>query len=86
MKEKKSFFECDSVVVAVSQAPKDNIVSNTTGLDTKWGLIVTDEKGNTTKKGTFACGDVVTGAKTVVEAAAQAKVVAETIDEYCKNN
>ncbi|AAK78740.1 glutamate synthase (NADPH/NADH) small chain [Clostridium acetobutylicum] len=83
---KEEFFECDSVVVAVSQAPKDNIVSNTTGLDTKWGLIVTDEKGNTTKKGTFACGDVVTGAKTVVEAAAQAKVVAETIDEYCKNN
>lgn len=58
---KEEFFECDSVVVAVSQAPKDNIVSNTTGLDTKWGLIVTDEKGNTTKKGTFACGDVVTG-------------------------
>lgn len=49
---KEEFFECDSVVVAVSQAPKDNIVSNTTGLDTKWGLIVTDEKGNTTKKGT----------------------------------
>lgn len=84
---KEEFFECDSVVVAVSQTPKANIVSNTTKLDTnKWGLIVTDEKGNTTKKGTFACGDVVTGAKTVVEAVAQAKLVAETIEEYCKNN
>lgn len=82
---KEEFFECDSVIVAVSQTPKSNIVSNTTELNTnKWGLIVTDEKGNTTKKGTFACGDVVTGAKTVVEAAAQAKIVAETIDEYCK--
>lgn len=82
---KEEFFECDSVIVAVSQTPKSNIVSNTTELDTnRWGLIVTDEKGNTTKKGTFACGDVVTGAKTVVEAAAQAKIVAETIDEYCK--
>ncbi|WP_234124302.1 NAD(P)-dependent oxidoreductase [Clostridium hydrogenum] len=82
---KEEFFECDSVIVAVSQTPKTNIVSNTTELDTnRWGLIVTDEKGNTTKKGTFACGDVVTGAKTVVEAAAQAKIVAETIDEYCK--
>lgn len=82
---KEEFFQCDSVIVAVSQTPKSNIVSNTTELDTnRWGLIVTDEKGNTTKKGTFACGDVVTGAKTVVEAAAQAKIVAETIDEYCK--
>lgn len=29
---------------------------------------------------------VVTGAKTVVEAVVQAKVVAETIEEYCKKN
>lgn len=84
---KEEFYECDSVIIAVSQNPKTNIVSNTTRLDTnKWGLLITDEKGNTTKKGTFASGDVVTGAKTVVEAVAQAKVVAETIDEYCKNN
>lgn len=80
-------FECDSVIVAVSQTPRTNIVSNTTALNTnKWGLLITDEKGNTTKKGTFASGDVVTGAKTVVEAVAHAKIVAETIDEYCKNN
>lgn len=84
---KIEFFECDSVIVAVSQTPRTNIVSNTTALNTnKWGLLITDEKGNTTKKGTFASGDVVTGAKTVVEAVAHAKIVAETIDEYCKNN
>ncbi|MCR3760965.1 NAD(P)-dependent oxidoreductase [Clostridium felsineum] len=84
---KEEFFECDSVIVAVSQNPKTNIVSNTTKLDTnRWGCIVTDENGTTTKKGTFACGDVVTGAKTVVEAVRDAKKVAETIDEYCKNN
>lgn len=84
---KTEFFECDSVIVAVSQTPRTNIVSNTTALNTnKWGLLITDEKGNTTKKGTFASGDVVTGAKTVVEAVAHAKIVAETIDEYCKNN
>lgn len=84
---KEEFFDCDSVIIAVSQTPRSNIVSNTTQLDTnKWGLIITDDKGNTTKKGTFASGDVVTGAKTVVEAVVQAKVVAETIEEYCKNN
>lgn len=84
---KEEFFECDSIIIAVSQTPRTNIVSNTTELDTnKWGLLITDDKGNTTKKGTFASGDVVTGAKTVVEAVVQAKVVAETIEEYCKNN
>lgn len=84
---KEEFFQFDSTIIAVSQSPKANIVSNTTELDTdKWGLLITDELGNTTKKGTFASGDVVTGAKTVVEAVAQAKVVTNTIDEYCKNN
>ena len=84
---KTEFFECNSTIIAVSQTPRTNIVSNTTELNTnKWGLLVTDDKGNTTKKGTFASGDVVTGAKTVVEAVVQAKIVAETIAEYCKNN
>lgn len=84
---KEEFVECDSVIIAVSQNPKSNIVSNTTELDTnKWGLLVTDEKGNTTKDGIFASGDVVTGAKTVVHAVAHAKIVAETIEEYCENN
>ena len=49
------------------------------------GLIVTDNEGRTTKKGTFASGDVVTGARTVVEAIAHAKVVAQTMDEYCES-
>lgn len=84
---KEEFFECDSIIIAVSQTPRTNIVSNTKELNTnKWGLIITDEKGNTTRKGTFASGDVVTGAKTVVEAVVQAKTVANTIEEYCKNN
>ncbi|MBV7273596.1 NAD(P)-dependent oxidoreductase [Clostridium sp. PL3] len=82
---KEEFFECNSIIIAISQSPKTNIVSNTTELSTnKWGLLITDEKGNTTKKGTFASGDVVTGARTVVEAAVHAKIVAETIEEYCK--
>jgi len=84
---KTEFFECDSVIVAVSQTPRNNIVSNTTELNTdRLGLLVTDENGNTTKEGTFASGDVVTGAKTVVEAVFQAKIVAKTIEEYCKTN
>ena len=84
---KEEFFECDSTIIAVSQSPKTNIVSNTTKLETnKWGLLVVDEVGHTTREGVFGSGDVVTGAKTVVHAAAHAKKVAEAIDEYCKTH
>lgn len=77
-------FECDSIIIAVSQSPRKNIVANTIGLETnKWGLLLTDEKGHTTRKGVFASGDVVTGANTVVHAVAYAKVVADSIEEYC---
>ena len=79
----ESLFKCDSIIIAVSQSPKNNIVSNTRGLETnKWGLLLTDELGHTSRKGVFASGDVVTGAKTVVRAAAHAKVVADEIERY----
>ncbi|WP_291650906.1 NAD(P)-dependent oxidoreductase [Clostridium sp.] len=84
---KEGLFECDSIIIAVSQSPKNNIVSNTTGLETnKWGLLLTDEVGHTTREGVFASGDVVTGAKTVVRAASHAKIVAEEIEEYIRKN
>lgn len=83
----EGMFECDSVIIAVSQSPRKNIVANTTGLDTnKWGLLLTDDKGHTTRNGVFASGDVVTGANTVVHAVFYAKIVAESIEEYCNNN
>ena len=83
----EGMFNCDSIIIAVSQSPRNNIVANTTGLDTnKWGLLVTDNKGHTTRKGVFASGDVVTGANTVVHAVAYAKVVAEEIEKYCEEN
>ena len=83
----EGMFECDSVIIAVSQSPRKYIVANTTGIETnKWGLVLTDDKGHTTREGVFASGDVVTGANTVVHAAAYAKVVAESIEEYCKKD
>jgi possible glutamate synthase (NADPH) len=83
--EEEVFFKADSIIVAISQNPRANIVSNTTDLDTNnLGLLLTDEKGHTTKEGTFASGDVVTGAKTVVEAVHQAKIVAEEMEAYCE--
>lgn len=83
----EGMFNCDSTIIAVSQSPRKNIVANTVGLETnKWGLLLTNEKGQTTREGVFASGDVVTGANTVVHAVTYAKVVADSIEEYCDNN
>ena len=79
----EGLFECDSIIISVSQSPRNNIVSNTKGLETnRWGLLLADEFGHTTRDGVFASGDVETGAKTVVEATAHAKIVAEEIEKY----
>lgn len=81
----ETLYECDSVLIAVGQAPKNVIVVNNAGFMTNnKGLLVT-YKGQTTRQGVFASGDVVTGQRTVVEAVANAKEVAESMDEYCKN-
>ncbi|MDF2950851.1 MAG: sudA: sulfide dehydrogenase subunit alpha [Anaerocolumna sp.] len=86
IKGSESLYECDSVVIAISQSPRNNIVSNTKGINTdNAGLLVADDSGHTTRQGVFASGDVVTGARTVVEAVNYAKIVANSIDEYCKS-
>ena len=46
------------------------------------GLFVTDEVGRTTMPGVFASGDAVKGARTVVEAVAYSKKVAEAMHQY----
>ena len=79
-------FECDSILIAVSQVPRNTIVVNNKGVDiTKRGHIETDEKGLTTREGVFACGDVVLGASTVIQAVNAAKIVSNSMDEYLQN-
>ena len=78
-------FPASSVVISISQGPKNKIVSTTQGLETtSHGLLATDEHGNTTRPGVFASGDVVLGARTVVEAVHYSKEVANAMDEYLK--
>jgi glutamate synthase (NADPH/NADH) small chain len=84
MSEQK-FFEADSIVVAASQGAMNRIVSTTKGIETnEKGLLNTDEKGSTSRPGIFSAGDVVNGARTVVEAVRYSKDVAEAMDEYLK--
>ena len=82
----EKLYEADTVIVSISQGPQNTIVNTTKGLDTSArGLLVADEFGNTTRPGIFASGDVVLGARTVVEAVAHSKVVAETMHKYMQS-
>lgn len=79
----EKLYEADSTIIAISQGPQDRIVSTTSGLDTnERGLLVTNSFGETTRDGLFASGDVVSGAKTVVEAVNYSKLVADAMDKY----
>lgn len=82
--DSRELMECDNVIISISQTPQSNIVATSPELKTEYGLLVTDAYGRTTKPGVFACGDVVHGAKTVIEAVVAAKIVENTIDEYCR--
>lgn len=83
LEQSEALFKADSVIIAVSQMPRANIVSTTNGIEIdKYGLLVTDEYGRTSREGVFASGDVVTGAKTVVEAVKFSKRSAEMIERH----
>jgi NADPH-dependent glutamate synthase beta chain and related oxidoreductases len=76
-------FNVDSAIIAIGQGPRAVIVSNTRGINVSdKGLVEVDNIGRTTRPGVFASGDVVTGAKTVVEAVKLSRKVADAIDEY----
>ncbi len=84
--DEREFFKCDSIVIAISQASQRNIANSDELLKlNEKGLIITDEHGETTHPGVFATGDVVTGARTVVDAVAGAKKIANRIHKYIQN-
>ena len=81
-----TLWTADSIMISVSQGPLNLIVSNFPGIDTTpRGLLAVDEQGRTSQPGIYASGDVVNGARTVVEAVAFSKRVAEAMDEYIQS-
>lgn len=82
-----TLYPADSVIISISQGPKNTIVNSTSGLQAdNRGLLIADENGHTSRPGIFASGDVVRGARTVVEAVAYSKRVAEAMDKYIQQN
>lgn len=77
----------DSIIISISQGPQDRIVNRDKELQVDdRGLLKRDANGETTMPGIFASGDVVTGAKTVVEAVKYSKMIADAMDEYVKTH
>lgn len=78
--------DVDAVVISIGTSPNPLIKATTKGLDTqKWGGIITDENGLTSREGVYAGGDAVTGAATVILAMGAGKTAAAAIDEYIKS-
>ncbi len=78
--------DVDAVIISIGTSPNPLIKSTTKGLDTqKWGGIIADENGLTSREGVFAGGDAVTGAATVILAMGAGKTAAAAIDEYIQN-
>ncbi|MGI6224998.1 MAG: NAD(P)-dependent oxidoreductase [Peptococcales bacterium] len=84
--DETELIQSDSVIIAAGQGPRANIVATARELEvTKKGLIKTEFSGRTSMDGVFASGDVVTGARTVVEAVNIARRVADEMENYIKN-
>lgn len=78
--------DVDCVIMAIGTSPNPLIRNTTEGLDTqKWGGIIADDNGLTSREGVYAGGDAVTGAATVILAMGAGKTAAKAIDEYIKS-
>lgn len=86
VKEGSNFIlDIDCMIMAIGTSPNPLIHQTTKGLEVnKWGCLVADEQGQTTRAGVFAGGDAVTGAATVILAMGAGKEAAVAMDAYIK--
>jgi glutamate synthase (NADPH/NADH) small chain len=76
--------DVDVVIVAIGQGPNPILTSTTPDLELKksGNIVANEETGQTSRKGVFAGGDIVTGAATVILAMGAGRKAAKAIDEY----
>ncbi len=78
--------DVDTVIISIGTSPNPLIKSTTKGLEVnRWGGIVVNEDGLTSREGVYAGGDAVTGAATVISAMGAGKTAAAAIDEFLSN-
>lgn len=77
--------EADNVVIALGTSPNPLIKTTTPGLDTeRWGGIIVNEEGLTSRDNVYAGGDAVSGAATVILAMGAGRKAAKAIIEKLK--
>jgi NADPH-dependent glutamate synthase beta subunit-like oxidoreductase len=80
----ESTIECDTVILAIGQAPRLDFLTPEDGVDVSpRGLIVTDRRTSmTSAAGVFAGGDCVFGPRLIIDSVGDGKRIAIGIDEY----
>jgi glutamate synthase (NADPH/NADH) small chain len=77
------FLTVDTVIEAIGQQPNPIIQSTTPGLTTgRKGVVVTDDRQQTSRQGIFAGGDLSRGGATVILAMRDGKQAAIAIHSY----
>jgi len=76
--------EADAVIISIGNRPNPLVPQTSPEIEiSKWGTIVADEDTmETSKKGVYAAGDIVSGAATVISAMGQGKKAARSIHKY----
>ncbi|MDR2868023.1 MAG: bifunctional dihydroorotate dehydrogenase B NAD binding subunit/NADPH-dependent glutamate synthase [Bacteroidales bacterium] len=78
--------ESDMVIMSIGTSPNPLIHNTTSGLEVnRWGCIIANEEGATSRRGIFAGGDAVSGAATVILAMGAGKQAAFAMDNFIKN-
>lgn len=78
--------EYQTVIMALGTNPNPLIASTTDHLETsRWGGIVANDEGQTSRPEIFAGGDAVTGSATVILAMGAGKKAAAAIDNFIRN-
>jgi glutamate synthase (NADPH/NADH) small chain len=76
----------DTVVVSLGTSPNPLISSTTPDLQvTRWGTVVADERGKTSKARVWAGGDLVSGGATVISAMGEGRLAAAAMHEFLSN-
>ena len=83
VKGSEFILDCDLAVISVGAGANPLLTQSTEGLNlNKWGYIIADEDGKTSKRGVWAGGDIVTGAATVILAMGAGRIASDSMQKY----
>ena len=83
IKGSEFILDCDLAVISVGSGANPLLTQSTDGLKlNKWGYIIADGEGKTSKRGVWAGGDIVTGAATVILAMGAGRIASNSMHKY----